>query len=158
MLKSILVPLDGSSASEQALPLAVSLARKANACLRLVTVRAPMAPFSGVAPPPKEQDYVDMIAWRIRQANHLSVFAAVLDGPIAETLSEHARSVGASLIVMTTHGRGPFSRFWLGSVTDQLLRNSPIPLLVVRPTSNEAPVDRDWKPRSILVPLDGSSR
>jgi nucleotide-binding universal stress UspA family protein len=157
MLKTILVPLDGSSASEQALPLAVSLARRANACLRLVTVRPPMPPTSQVAPPPKEQDYVDMVAWRIRQTAHLSVFSSVLDGPIAKTLGDHALSVGASLIVMTTHGRGPFSRFWLGSVTDQLLRNAPVPLLVVRPRDTELPpVDRDWAPRSILVPLDGS--
>jgi nucleotide-binding universal stress UspA family protein len=98
-----------------------------------------------------------MVAWRIRQEAHLPVFSGVLDGPIAQTLSEHARSVGANLIVMTTHGRGPFSRFWLGSVTDTLLRNSSIPLLVVRPKDAEAPAsDRDWKPRSILVPLDGS--
>jgi nucleotide-binding universal stress UspA family protein len=157
MFKTILVPLDGSSASEQALPLAVSLARRANASLRLVTVRPPMPPTSQVAPPPKEQDYVDMVAWRIRQTDHLAVYSCVLDGPIAETLSEHAHSVGASLIIMTTHGRGPFSRFWLGSVTDDLLRNSSIPLLVIRPKNADAPPsDRDWKPRSILVPLDGS--
>jgi nucleotide-binding universal stress UspA family protein len=157
MFKTILVPLDGSAASEHALPLAVSLARRANACLRIVTVRPPMPPTSRVAPPPKEQDYVDMVAWRVRQSSHLSVFAVVLDGPVAETIADHARSVQASLIVMTTHGRGPFSRFWLGSVTDELVRHCPVPVLVVRPSEGETPpADRDWKPRSILVPLDGT--
>lgn len=157
MLRTILVPLDGSPASEHALPMAVSLARRANAALRLVYVRPPTAAQYGMTPPPKEQDYLDMVAWRIRQTTHLSVFAAVLEGPIAETIAEHAKSVHANLIVMTTHGRGPFSRFWLGSVADDLIRRVPAPLLVLRPTDGESPPpDRDWAPKRILVPLDGS--
>jgi nucleotide-binding universal stress UspA family protein len=117
-----------------------------------------MPPTSQLAPPPKEQDYLDMVAWRIRQTTHLSVFASVLEGPVIETIAEHARSVHAGLIVMTTHGRGPFSRFWLGSVADGLIRRVPAPLLVVRPGDGDAPSpDHDWRPRNILVPLDGST-
>ena len=37
------------------------------------------------------------------------------------------------LIVMTTHGRGPLSRFWLGSVADELVRRATVPLLLIRP-------------------------
>jgi nucleotide-binding universal stress UspA family protein len=157
MFRNILVPLDGSPASEHALPMAVSLARRAGATLRLVYVRMPTVAQFGVMPAPKEQDYLDMVAWRIRQTTHLSVYAAVLEGPIAETIAEHARSVEANLIVMTTHGRGPFSRFWLGSVADDLIRRAPAPLLVLRPTDSETPPpDRDWAPKRILLPLDGS--
>jgi nucleotide-binding universal stress UspA family protein len=157
MIRTILVPLDGSASSEHALPLAMSLAKRADAALRLIYVRQPMTPSSQLAPPPKEQDYLDMVAGRIRQTAHLSVYAAVLEGPIAETISEHARSVNANLIVMTTHGRGPFSRFWLGSVTDDLIRRVPAPLFVIRPRDGTAPLDGDWQPRHILVPLDGST-
>jgi nucleotide-binding universal stress UspA family protein len=157
MFRTILVPLDGSSASEHALPMAVSLARRAGCPLRLVCVRQPMAGLEGAVPLPKEQDYLDMMAWRIRQATHLSVYSAVLEGPVAETIAEHAASVHANLIVMTTHGRGPFSRFWLGSVADDLIRRMSAALLVVRPGEGEPPPpERDWRPGSILVALDGS--
>src|SRR5262249_37066667 len=61
-------------------------------------------------------------------------------------------------IVMTTHGRGLLSRFWLGSVADQLLRRSPIPLLLLRPTEKtKEALEPSPAPdlRQILVPLDG---
>lgn len=157
MFRTILVPLDGSAAGEHALPLAVSLARRAEATLRLVHVRHSV-PQPGEPARSKEQDYLDMIAWRIRQATHLPVFTAVLDGPVAETIAEHSRAVHVNLIVMTTHGRGPISRMWIGSVTDSLIRRSPAPVLVMRPNDEAPPpLDTPWAPRRILVPLDGSA-
>jgi nucleotide-binding universal stress UspA family protein len=160
MIKTILVPLDGSANCEHALAIAACLAKRAKAALRLVHVRQTMPDQVRFATSSKEQDYLDLIAWRIRQTTHISVYATVIEGPIAETIAEHARSVGATLIVMTTHGRGPFSRFWLGGVADQLIRRAPAFLIVVRPPEDEcerAPSDSDWKPRRILVALDGST-
>jgi nucleotide-binding universal stress UspA family protein len=160
MIKTILVPLDGSANSEHSLAIAVSLAMRAKATIRLVHVRQPMPDHFGVAPPPKEQDYLDLLAWKIRQATHLSIYATVLEGPVAETIAEYAHSVSANLIVMTSHGRGPFSRFWLGGVADQLIRRASTPLIVVRPPEDgrdAEPTDHDWKPRRILVALDGST-
>ena len=157
MFRTILVALDGSAASEHALPLAVSLARRAEATLRLVHVR-PTVPVPGEPPRTKEQDYLDLLAWKIRQTTHLPVFTAVLDGPVAETIAEHSRAVNANLIVMTTHGRGPISRMWIGSVTDGLIRRSPVAVLVLRPTAEEPPPpETPWAPKHILVPLDGSA-
>jgi nucleotide-binding universal stress UspA family protein len=50
------------------------------------------------------------------------------------------------------------SRFWLGSTTDGLIRNSTIPILLQRP-GEKAPgaAPTDFKPRRVLVPLDGSN-
>ena len=56
------------------------------------------------------------------------------------TLTVRAERTHADLIVMTTHGRGPLERLWLGSVADDLLRNPGPPLLLVRPTE----VAIDW--------------
>jgi nucleotide-binding universal stress UspA family protein len=67
--------------------------------------------------------------------------------------------VKADLVVMTTHGRGAVSRFWLGSVTEGLVRRTTVPLLVLRP-ADAAPGDVDapvWVGR-VIVPLDGSPR
>jgi nucleotide-binding universal stress UspA family protein len=62
--------------------------------------------------------------------------------------------VGSDLVVMTTHGRGPVSRFWLGSVADQLVHRLPMPLLLLR-TREEAP---EGEPtfRNVLIALDGT--
>jgi nucleotide-binding universal stress UspA family protein len=81
-----------------------------------------------------------------------------LRGPVGPTLAEYAATSKADLIVMTTHGRGPLSRFWLGSVADELIRHSPVPLLVHRPLQGTAPEARGPFPfRRILVPLDGTA-
>lgn len=67
-----------------------------------------------------------------------------------------AADSGVDLVVMTTHGRGALGRFWLGSVADELVRDLPMPLLLVRP--EEAPPDlgRQPVPKHMLLPLDGS--
>ena len=59
--------------------------------------------------------------------------------------------------MMTTHGHGPLSRFWLGSVADEMVRRATTPILLVRP--HEKAIDLAAEPvlRHILIPLDGSA-
>lgn len=54
-------------------------------------------------------------------------------GPPAETILERAKEIGANLIVMGTHGRKGLARFFLGSVAEQVLRSSTVPVLTLRP-------------------------
>ena len=61
-----------------------------------------------------------------------------------------AASMDADLIVMGTHGRSGFNRWMLGSVTERILRESPVPLLTVR-AAPRGPV------RRILSPIDGTA-
>ena len=60
------------------------------------------------------------------------------------------------MLVMTTHGRGPLRRAWLGSVADGLLRRAPCPILVVRPREGETPRLEETEFGKIVVTLDGS--
>lgn len=66
----------------------------------------------------------------------LPVDTVVLDGVPAATLLQVAREVGADRIVVGTHGRSGLSHFLLGSVAGELIRTSPVPVLVV-PTPEE---------------------
>ena len=72
-------------------------------------------------------------------------------------LQQKLKQVEAGLVVMTTHGRGAVSRFWLGSVADKLVRQLPMPVLLVRP--HEPAPDFAHPPifRRALIPLDGST-
>ena len=139
MYRSILVPLDGSSPSEQSLPYAAALARRSGAPLQLVYVHTPLILGEGVmylGMPDiqlweEEKNYLLKVVDRLKKASLEKVTADLLEGPVAETLQEHALGKGCDLVVMTTHGRGPVSRFWLGSVADQLVHRLPIPLLLI---------------------------
>src|SRR5438067_676921 len=63
---------------------------------------------------------------------------------------------GADLVVMTTHGRGPLGRLWLGSVADALVRDLAMPLLLVRPQETAPDFKREPLLKHLLLPLDGS--
>jgi nucleotide-binding universal stress UspA family protein len=168
MYRSLLVPLDGSTFGEHALPLALSIARRAGSTLNVVQVHEPLTPMyaDSIAPGTyeaevkvleQERAYLDGIVKRLASVSSVRVTSTLLEGPlIAETLNGHAGSTGADLIVMTTHGRGPLSRFWLGSVADETIRRATLPILLVRPQETAPDFTVEQVLRHILIPLDGS--
>jgi nucleotide-binding universal stress UspA family protein len=167
MYRRILVPLDGARFGEHALPLALGLARRAAAKLEVVHVYTPLATAYSEHPvwnddtleallKKRQQDYLDHIAGRLAKVSPVSVSAVVLEGGVVEEICTHAEKTGVDLIVMTTHGRGPLGRFWLGSVADALARQSPVPVLLVRPGDAAPDLGREPVPQHILLPLDGS--
>ncbi|MFO0809097.1 MAG: universal stress protein [Gemmataceae bacterium] len=158
MIRTVLVPLDGSVLSERALPLAVNVAKAANAELKFVHV-APEHNHVAHPLPPTAQGYLDLMTYKVRQMAGLPATSALLHGPVAETLAESATGLKADLIVLSTHGRGALSRMWLGSVADQLIRRTTVPVLLVRPGEEPRP-DAVVAPRGfrrILIALDGST-
>jgi nucleotide-binding universal stress UspA family protein len=168
MYRSLLVPLDGSPFAEQALPMARRIARRAGASVNVVLVHVPFtaAYADSIAPGTceaeasslkQERAYLDGIVKRITDLASTPVSSALLEGQVvAETLNAHASTTGTDLIVMTTHGRGPLSRFWPGSVADELVRRATTPILLIRPQEIAPDLGAEPMLRHILVPLDGS--
>jgi nucleotide-binding universal stress UspA family protein len=168
MARAILVPLDGSAFSEQALPVAEKLACGADVVLHIVRihVRPTHAPLSleGMPVTDPDQDaqqweaeraYVMRVAARLSGSGHYTR-TAVLHGPVSEILDIYARLNLVDLIVMSTHGRSGLARAWMGSVADALVRSSRIPVLLVRPVKDGAPAAPSPGTPRILIALDGS--
>jgi nucleotide-binding universal stress UspA family protein len=165
LFRSIYVPLDGSPFAEQALPLAGEIARRAGAILQLALVHHPVPALATALEVPeieaqldqearaREQTYLTSIIERVRKTVNVPVTGTLLDGPVADALETHLEKTGADLVVITTHGRGPMSRFWLGSVADHLMRRLHVPILLVRPTGAAA---APMSLRRILITVDGS--
>jgi universal stress protein A len=136
----LLVPLDFSGKSRQALRYAVPLAQKFAARIVLLHV---IATDSGRARGPAPLSLA-----RIRQKNdaltRLDDMAArllprsvrshnlVRFGRPAEAIVDTAGRIDADLIVMTTHGRTGLNRFVLGSTAEQVMREAGCPVLSVR--------------------------
>jgi len=166
MFRNILVPLDGSTFGEHALPLAASVARAAGATLHVVhihkTLEATYAELQ-IFDSTLDQDlrkhenlYLADIKRRLERTLPGKVQTFNKEGGVAETLKKHAAEFDADLIVMTTHARGMLGRFWLGSVADEMIRESPTPMLMVHPGGQRPDFDHDVLPRNILLPLDGT--
>jgi nucleotide-binding universal stress UspA family protein len=168
MYHSILVPLDGSKFAEQALPLAVSIANRAGASLEVVQVHMlyafqepecswlPFDPAEDAVFKKHEQAYLDAVVGRLQKTASVPVTSALTRGLIVDGILERAHTKAADLIVMTTHGRGTASRFWLGSVALDVVLNAPAPILLVHPQEAAAAPRPEPTLRRILVPLDGS--
>ncbi len=168
MYRSILIPLDGTDLAEHALPAALSLARRHGAKLHIVRVYVPVAGVYGEHGVRYDEtldrelmklvrDYLDSVTTRLATVAGVQSSSAMLEGPVAEAISLHATRVGADLIVMTTQGRGPMARFWLGSVSDVLVRQSGMPILFVRPQAASPDLAQEPILRRVLIPLDGSA-
>ena len=169
MFRTVVVPLDGSPFAEQALPHALGIVRRAGATLDLVHVhvlhvaeehkvaRYSYDPGIDKEHQREEQLYLESTAKSLATASPVPWTAAVVSGLDSDGILERVQDREADLIVMTTHGRGPLDRFFLGGVADELVRQAAVPVLLVRP--------RDPVPGSVpepllehvLVPLDGSS-
>jgi nucleotide-binding universal stress UspA family protein len=138
------------------------LTQRTGATLLLAHVHLPAMPLtSEVAAYTVELDleqrdnqrrHVQEIAARLANEYSIRVDTAVLDAPIATALHDYAIEQAVDLIIMTTHGRGPLSRVWLGSTADRMVRTMPIPIVLIRPHDGE-PLPTL---QHILIPLDGS--
>jgi nucleotide-binding universal stress UspA family protein len=169
MYHSILVPLDGSKFGEHALPLALSIARRRGGppvggphvhvplAGLYAEYRANLENVSSAALKRCSQTYLDDIVKRLAGVTKVPIRPTFLEGVnIADALDAHAAAMRPDLIVMTTHGRGPLARAWLGSVAGELLRRCAVPLLLMRPRETDPDLRADFALRHVLVPLDGS--
>jgi len=167
MLRSILVPLDGSSFGEQALPLALSIALRSGASLEIMQVHqildiyyAELQLISGnleESMRQQERDYLEKAAQRLREAGPINVTTVFKEGHVATQIRNHVDQANIDMVIMTTHARGAMGRLWLGSTADELVHELTMPILLVHPSDKVMDIKQGAPLRNILVPLDGSS-
>lgn len=148
MIRHILVPLDGSELAEEVLLLAKDLATRLHAKIQFLQVfEGGMLDLSAVHSDGRaaikaaaEQTEVKRGAadhylsqlvsdW---QAEGIDAECTVVEGTPARQIIKAAHSLGVDLIAMSTHGRSGLGRLFSGSVADEVLRESGIPVLMVK--------------------------
>lgn len=152
-LKKILVPIDLSETSAQALPYASALARQFDAKIILLYVIEPVAispVFWDLLPLPENTDQTAELAVKA-QLDQLGreVFAAevpartlVANGVPHEEITKAAKSLGADLIILSTHGHTGLKHVLLGSTAERVVRHATCPVLVVRPYAGRGQLRR----------------
>jgi nucleotide-binding universal stress UspA family protein len=122
-IKTIMVPVDFSETSKNAVNYGLSLALEFNAHL----VLAHVTPFTSQNE--EEARLVGLIPFDCREA--LDIEIVVRSGEVRHEILEIVREKEVDLVVMGTHGRPYFERLLLGSVTERMLRQLHIPVLTV---------------------------
>jgi nucleotide-binding universal stress UspA family protein len=156
VFQKLLIPLDGSQLAEAVLPYAIELASRCGSKVLLIQVvplvgqvaamgLAGAADMTPVTPPDMEalnealaaevrraELYLQEVAKRLSERN-LEVEWEIRRGTPAQEIVQCAKDREASLIAISTHGRSGLGRLIFGSVADQVLRQSGLPILLVKP-------------------------
>lgn len=167
MLRRILVPLDGSSRAERALPIASQLAHATGSHVLLLRVVNLPALHSPAMNPPRlllapvsvrlssARRYLRNAARRAG-LTRVNIETEAVEGPIVETILEVADSTNADLIVMCSHGHTGALHWPLGSVARDVARHGDIPTLVVRAHGSLQPGIAGAARPTALIALDGT--
>jgi len=142
-ITKILVPIDFSETSKEAIRTGAELARHFGASLTLAHVQEPihlMVPdgYAFFAPGQLEQIRADLEKALVAEkqvaeaAGMLQAQTRMVDGVASFSIVELARKEGFDLIVMGTHGRTGLKHALLGSVAERVLRNAHCPVLTVK--------------------------
>jgi nucleotide-binding universal stress UspA family protein len=152
MFETVIIPLDGSKLAEAAIEPALEIAGKFDSTLVFVRAIDPVthliatqAPGVFESPASAEANvelieqvvhaerdeamkYLEDVRGRIRGKTEF----VVLEGQAGDAITEAAKEKNASLVVMSSHGRGGLGRVIFGSVADHVLQNSHVPVLLIR--------------------------
>ena len=142
LFKKILVPIDGSDTSDKAMRTALDMAREALGTVRFVHVIDDDTYLMGYEFAADLRTYAHNNAKQLLQkamdaalAMGVNAESHVVDKPnqrLGETLADEAADWGADLVVLGNHGRRGLGRMLLGSGAEQVIRLSPLPVLLVR--------------------------
>ena len=143
----ILVPTDGSTEAETVLDHAVDLATIHDASLHAIYVMN-TASFTGLPMETTWEGIDDVLRQEgtaaleaVRESaktDGIEIECQLLEGSPAREIVRYADEHDCDLVVMGTHGRGGINRLLLGSVAEQVVRTSPVPVLTVRVGDEES--------------------
>lgn len=143
-MKNLLVAIDFSDQTPQVLSMARSLAGGFSCHVWLIHVAAPEPDFVGYDVGPqcvrdsvaehlhKEHQQLQALAKQLR-ADGLEATALLVQGPTVSTLLEEIAKRKADHLLLGSHGRTGLSDLFMGSVSKELLKSSPVPLTLIGP-------------------------
>ena len=140
VFSKILCPIDFDRDSMEALDLAAQLARQNGAAVYLLAVIAATSAAAELPPVPLDlkPEFAAVCRERLEELAKARLAGVtcqifVESGNAAPQILKLAVEQGIDLIVMGTHGRKGVTHFILGSVAERVVRESPVPVLTIRP-------------------------
>ena len=164
-IKHILFPIDFSNRTCAAVPYVDSMASRFGARVTLMTVLQPLWYAGGDPGVPMMVDMDQLTndlkarldGTLVREFAHLETQRVVEAGDPAEAITRFAHTEGVDLIMMPTHGYGPFRSLLLGSVTSKVLHDAQCPVWTAAHVE-EAPARAHITCRNVLCAVDGTPK
>ena len=148
MYKNILIATDGSSFADEAVKKGLALAKALNASVKIVTVTEPPSALEISAyveaghmdalskyNTRAEEEAKNILSAAASNAKDLNINFEIIyvpDQHPAEGIIASAKDKKCDLIIMASHGRRGIEKFIIGSVTNEVVTHSPVPVLIYR--------------------------
>ena len=153
--KNIVVGVDFSNSSHNAMRHAVSLALKTRAELHLVWVKTPGVSNNVTAD--KGDNYINNVQksledWKNEckmEAPDIEVNAVILEGKVHVEILKYAANLSVPMIVMGSHGTSGFEEGYIGNNANRLIKDAKVPILIMR---ENIEIKRDL--HNIYAPID----
>ncbi len=181
MFNRILVPLDGSTLAERAIPHAEQFARLFGSTIVLLQVLDPTSfhenpnavdPLSWQIRKAEADMYMNGVADRLRNSlkettidvkgtqskQNIRVEYALREGKTAENIVNFAHAEDINLLIICTHGSGGLSRWNVSSVTQKVINLIYLPILIIRGYNLPETENAKIHYRRLLLPIDSSRR
>lgn len=138
-MRNILLPTDGSSFSEAAIPYALDIASEFDSEIVFLQIVSSRLMDIDTKKGSQSKSLVDEADVHLRskqvslrQQGYKVRYRILAGNQIADTIVTEADRLNSDLIIMATHGRGGIKRWILGSVAEKVLHQAPCPVLLVR--------------------------
>jgi nucleotide-binding universal stress UspA family protein len=169
MFDSILVPLDGSQLADCVLPHVVAIARSFDAEITLLRMLEKSQAGTSA-------QLFDLVNWQINktradlylektkawlQGSNVRARKKIMEGLVADGITEYAQNQGTKLIILSSHGRNGLTQWGISSITQKIILNAQTSLLIIRAHQygiHSGELSKTPLYQRILVPLDGSQR
>lgn len=169
MFDTILAPLDGSQLADCVLPHVIAIARSFDAEITLLRMLEKNQASASV-------QLFDLLNWQINktkaalylektrariQESGIRARTTVMEGLVAEGITEYAQNQDMKLIVLSSHGRAGLTQWGISNITQKIILSARTSLLIVRAHqygAHSGELSETPLYRRILVPLDGSQR
>jgi len=169
MFDTILVPLDGSQLAECVLPHVVAIAHSFDAEITLLRMLEKNQAGTSA-------QLFDLLNWQINktkaslylekikvrfQESSIQARTAVMEGLVAEGITEYAQNQEMKLIILSSHGRNGLTQWGISSISQKIILSAQTSLLIVRAHQygvHSGELSETLVYQRILVPLDGSQR
>jgi len=169
MFDTILVPLDGSQLADCVLPHVLAIARPFDAEITLLRMLEKNQAGTSA-------QLFDLVNWQINKTradlylektkawfrdSKVRVRTKLMEGLVADGITEYAQNQGMKLIVLSSHGRNGLTQWGISSITQKIILSIQTSLLIVRAHQygvHSGELSEASVYQRILVPLDGSQR
>jgi nucleotide-binding universal stress UspA family protein len=169
MFDTILVPLDGSQLADCVLPHVFAMSRPFDAEITLLRMLEKNQAGTSA-------QLFDLVNWQINKTRaalylnkiydrfqklNIRARITILEGLIAEGITEYSQTQGMKLIVLSSHGRNGLTQWGISSMTQKIILSAQTSLLIVRAHQygdHSGDLSESLAYQRILIPLDGSQR